>query len=139
MKFRLQSIVMTGVTAVALVSILGVGYFTGNGPGANQETGLNKDLGWNALGLSSTNSPNGWAQGLVDSTDAATSFSPYGSGPQNARVTISKDPSVNGCAMVQAKVEAMYPDDIPGYDAKLGAEPRETITAVGEVCKRVGA
>ncbi len=107
--------------------------------GVERETGLNKDLGWAALGLSSTNSPNGWAQGLVDSTDGATSFQPFGSGPLNARVTISKDPSVNGCATVQAIVEAMYPDDIPGYDAKLGAEPRETIHAAREVCKRVGA
>ncbi len=103
------------------------------------ETGLNEALGWNALGLSTTNSPNGWAQGLVDSTDEATSFQPFGSGPLNARVTIRKGVTLNGCATVQATVAPMYLEDIPGYDAKRGAEPRETITAVREVCKRVDA
>ncbi len=99
----------------------------------NREWGLEAAVGWAALDLTDI-SLNKWAQGLVAANEDAASFQPFGSGPANARVTVSKDASQNGCAFVTATITPMYEGDIPGYDAKLGAVPRDTVSATREVC-----
>lgn len=135
MKFRWQSVIMTTLITGSMVGLATFGYFTRSGPVPNitVETGLEAAVGWAELDLSDI-SLNKWATSFVAGNPDAATFSPFGSGPANARVILDKDENREGCANVMVTITSMYPGEIPGYDAKLGATPRETVSATREVC-----
>ena len=128
------------ISAAVFVAAAAIVPFLILSPGANQETGLNADLGWAALGLSSTNSPNGWAQTMVDNYEGPMQFQPYMNGPLNTTVIMDKGATnADGCAVVRAVIRSVYPEgQIPSYEGD-NVPHVEAAAAIAIFCETVGA